>query len=113
VGIAVDPADPDTIIASTADGPRVAYRPENAEAYVDRKTMRRSWQPATQGLPDARGTTVSRFATHPDERGVVYAANTQGVYRAADAGRTWKVLDISWPRGALAHGVEALACLPS
>jgi photosystem II stability/assembly factor-like uncharacterized protein len=113
VGIAVDPADPDTIIVSAADGPGVAYGPRNAEAYVYRKTMRQSWEAAMQGLPGARGTTVSRFATHPDEPGVVYAANNRGLYRSLDAGRSWKELEISWPPGALAQGVEALASLPS
>ena len=113
VGIAVDPADPETTIVSAADGPWVAYRSENAEAYVYRKTSPRPWGPAMQGFPDARGTTVSRFATHPDEPGAVYAANNRGVYHSADAGRAWKALDIPWAHGALGHGVEALACLPS
>ena len=113
VGIAVDPADPETTIVSAADGPWVAYRSENAEAYVYRKTSPRPWGPAMQGLPDARGTTVSRLATHPDEPGAVYAANNRGVYHSADAGRAWKALDIPWAHGALGHGVEALACLPS
>jgi len=113
VGLAVDPADPETAIVSAADGPWAAYSPRSAEAHVYRKTMRRPWEPATQGLPDARGTTVSHFATHPGERGVVYAANNHAVYRSADAGRTWKALDISWPGGALADGVEAMACLAS
>lgn len=113
VGVAVDPADPDEVIVSAASGPWVAYNPRNAEAYVYRKTSRRFFEPAMEGLPDAQGTTASRFATPPDERGVVYAANNQGVYRSGDAGRTWKALEISWPRRALARGVEALACLPS
>ncbi len=113
VGVAVDPADPDAIIVSAADGPRVAYSPRNAEAHVYRKTIRRSWEPAMQGLPDARGTTASHFATPQDEPGVIYAANNRGVYRSADAGRTWKALEISWPRGTLEHRVEALGCLPS
>jgi photosystem II stability/assembly factor-like uncharacterized protein len=113
VGVAVDQADPDTVIVSAADGPGFAYRPQTAETYVYRKMTRRSWEVAMQGLPDPRGTTVSRFATHPAERGVVYAANNRGVYRSGNAGRTWTVLEIPWPRDALAHGVEALVCLPN
>lgn len=110
VGVAVDPADPDTVIVSAAAGPWVAYSPRNAEAYVYRKTARRAFEPAMQGLPEARGTTASRFATHRDER-AVYAANNHGLFRSPDAGRTWTALDIPWPQRALAHGVEALACL--
>jgi photosystem II stability/assembly factor-like uncharacterized protein len=112
VGIAVDPADPEAVVVSAAAGPGVAYGPGHAEAHVYRTTGRRPWEPATRGLPDARGTTVSRLATHPEEPGVVYAANNRGVFRSADAGRRWEALDIPWPPGALAGGVEALLCLP-
>lgn len=113
VGVAVDPADPDAVIVSAAAGPWVAYRPRNAEAYVYRKTARRSFELAMEGLPDGGGTTASRLATHPEERGVIYAANNRGLFRSADAGQSWKAVEISWPQRALAHGVEALACLPS
>jgi hypothetical protein len=36
------------------------------------------------------------------EPGVFYAANNHGLYRSADAGRSWErldVLDIPWPEG--------------
>jgi len=112
VGVAVDPADPDTVIVSAASGPGVAYSPRNAEAYVYRRMGRRSFELAMDGLPDPRGTTASRFATNPDEPGVIYAANNHGLFRSADAGRTWKTLEIAWPQGALAHGIKALAQIP-
>lgn len=112
VGVAVDPADPDAVIVSAASGPFVAYSPRRAEAYVYRKTARRSFQPAMEGLPDGRGTIASRLATRPGEPGVMYAANNHGVFRTPDAGRTWTPLEIPWPQGAFAKGVEALACLP-
>ena len=113
VGVAADPGDPDTVVVSAADGPWVAYRPQNAEAYVYRKTGRRPFEPAMQGLPDARGTVASRFTTSQDEPGVIYAANNHGLFHSADAGRTWRVLEISWPSRALEQGVEALGRVPS
>src|SRR5437667_9560002 len=97
VGVAVDSGDPETVFVSAADGPWVAYSPRNAEAYVYRKAKRRAWELAMEGLPAARGTTASRFATHPQEPGVIYAANNRGVFSSTDAGRTWKVLEIAWP----------------
>ncbi len=112
VGVAVDPADPDAVIVSAASGPFVAYSPRRAEAYVYRKTARRPFGLAMEGLPDGRGTIASRFATHPDEPGVIYAANNHGVFRTADAGQTWKALEIPWPQRAFARGVDALAILP-
>jgi len=64
------------------------------------------------GLPEAKGTTVSRFATHVGEPGVIYGANNRGLFRSDDAGQSWKGLDLPWPEPGLADGVMALACLP-
>src|SRR5215831_3270356 len=112
VGVAVDQADPDTVIVSATDGPGSAYSPRRAEAYVYRKTGRKPWEQAMSGLPQAKGTTVSRFATHAGEPGVIYAGNNRGLFRSDDAGQSWKALDLDWPEPGLADGVEALACLP-
>jgi hypothetical protein len=112
VGVAVDPADPDYVIVSATDGPGSAYSPRRAESYVYRKTGLKRWEQAMSGLPEAKGTTVSRFATHAGEPGVIYAANNRGLFRSEDAGRSWKALDLPWPEPGLADGVEALACLP-
>jgi hypothetical protein len=57
VGVAVDPADPNTVIVSATDGPGSAYSPRWAEAYVYRKTGLKRWEQAMHGLPDAKGTT--------------------------------------------------------
>jgi photosystem II stability/assembly factor-like uncharacterized protein len=111
VGIAVDPTDPDAVIVSAASGPFVAYSPRRAEAYIYRKTARRSFQRAMEGLPEGRGTIASRFAT-PGEAGAMYAANNHGVFLTSDAGRSWTALEIPWPNGAFALGVEAVVCLP-
>jgi photosystem II stability/assembly factor-like uncharacterized protein len=112
VSVAVDPADPDTVIVSATEGPGSAYSPRRAEAYIYRKTGLKRWELAMSGLPEAKGTTVSRFATHTGEPGVTYAANNHGLFRSEDAGRSWKALDLSWPEPGLKDGVQALACLP-
>jgi hypothetical protein len=113
VSVAVDPADPDTVIVSATAGPGSAYSPRSAEAFVYRKTGLERWEQAMSGLPEAKGTTASRFATDPREPGVIYAANNRGVFGSDDAGRSWKALDIPWPEPALADGVKALACFPA
>lgn len=112
VAVAVDPADPDTVIVSATDGPGSAYSPRRAEAYVYRKTGLKRRELAMSGLPQAKGTTVSRFATYADEPGVIYAANNHELFRSDDAGRSWKALDLPWPGTGLEDGVKALACLP-
>lgn len=111
VGLAVDSGDPDTVLVSAAAGPMVAYRAPGADAYVYRRTGQRPWELAMTGLPEARGTTVTRFATHAAEPGVVYAANSRGLFRSEDAGRNWSGLEVTWPQPGLGGGVEALACL--
>jgi hypothetical protein len=111
VGIAVDQEDPDTVIVSCADGPWTAYDPPHADSYVYRRSGQTAWHTAMEGLPDPEGTSVSRFAAHPDSPKAVYAANNHGVYHSTDAGRRWAALDIPWPRDALEGGVEALAAL--
>jgi photosystem II stability/assembly factor-like uncharacterized protein len=112
VSVAADPADPDLVVVSATDGPRSAYSPRTAEAYVYRKTRLQGWQQAMSGLPDGKGTTASRFATHAGEPGVIYTANNRGLFKSVDAGRSWKALDVPWPKPGLADGVGALACLP-
>ena len=112
VGIAVDPADPETVIVSATDGPGSAYSPQRAKSYVYRKTGLNRWELAMSGLPEANGTTVSQFATHAGEPGVIYAANNRGLFRSEDAGRSWKGLDLPWPEPGLQDGVKAIAWLP-
>ena len=86
VGVALDPADPDTVIVSATDGPGSAYWPRSAKGMYRRTGLKR-WEQAMSGLPEAKGTTVSRFATHAGEPGVIYAANNRGLFRSDDAGR--------------------------
>ncbi|MFN2142629.1 MAG: WD40/YVTN/BNR-like repeat-containing protein [Candidatus Promineifilaceae bacterium] len=109
VGVAVDPADPDTVVVSAAAGPHVAYRPEHAEAYIYRKQAGAPFELAMAGLPEARGTVASRLATHPDEANVFYAANNHGLFRSEDGGKRWEALAIAWPEGVFRHGTAAVA----
>jgi photosystem II stability/assembly factor-like uncharacterized protein len=109
VGVAVDPADPDTVVVSASAGPYVAYRPDSAEAYVYRKRAGEPFKLAMEGLPEARGTVASRLVTHPDEPHVFYAANNHGLFRSEDGGMSWEALGLAWPEGVFRHGVSSLA----
>lgn len=109
VGIAMDPGDPETVVVSAASGPHLAYQPTNAEAYLYRKQGAGDFQVVVDGLPDGRGSIASRLATHPEEPGVFYAANNHGLFRSADSGLNWQVLEIEWPPGAFHRGVDAVA----
>jgi hypothetical protein len=93
----VDAADPDTVIVSATDGPGSAYWPRRAKTYGYRKTGLKRWELAMSGLPEAKGTTAARFATHAGEPGVIYAANNHGLFRSDNAGLSWKALELPWP----------------
>jgi hypothetical protein len=109
VGIAVDPEHPETVIVSAASSPRVAYTARSAEAYVYRKTSGQPFSLAMDGLPEARGTTISRFAWHPNDANIIYTGNNRGLYQSADKGKSWMLLEIPWPERPFSRGAKALA----
>lgn len=107
-GLAVDPADPDTILVSAARGPRQAHDPSGAESTIYRKTAGEPWREVRAGLPEPRGNRVRVLAANDAEPGVFYLANERGVYRSPDAGLGWEPLEIAWPAGYRSGAVHAL-----
>lgn len=110
-GLAVNPADAETLIVSAADGPQQAHTPASAASALYRRTRGGAWQQVQQGLPASRGMLASTLAADDAEPGVFYAANNHGVYRSADAGLTWERLDIPWPEAYHQHRAESLLAL--
>lgn len=106
-GAAVDPADPETVIVSAASSPNQAHNPSAAESYVYRRSGD-GWRESGDGLPSGRGMLAAVFATNDGEPGVFYAAANTGVYRSADAGRSWSPLPIPWPDTYRSRHVNAL-----
>jgi hypothetical protein len=98
-GLAVDPADPETIVVSAASGPRQAHTPSVAQSTIYRKTGGGAWSEVRTGLPASGGTVAYRLASNPAEPGVFYAATNQGLYRSPDAELTWQRLEVDWPEG--------------
>jgi hypothetical protein len=108
-GLAVDPADPETIVLSAADGPRQAHDPGAAESHLYRRSAGDVWQAVSGGLPRPRGRRTMVLTSHAAEPHVFYAATREGqVYRSADAGSNWEPLPLSWPEGYHVDTVEAL-----
>ncbi len=96
-GLAVDPADQDTIVVSAANGPRQAHDLNQAASAIYRRTAGNPWQQVEQGLPTSQGMLACALAVNEAEPGVFYAASNQGIYRSPDAGQSWERLDIPWP----------------
>ncbi len=96
-GLAVDPADAETLVVSAATGPQQAHNPVSAESAIYRRVGGGNWQQVQDGLPTSQGMLASALAANEAEPGVFYAANNQGVYRSPDAGQSWERLEIAWP----------------
>lgn len=93
-GLAVDPADPETVLVSAARGPMQAHSPNGAESTVYRREAGGPWLEVRRGLPDTVGTIASVLATGGTEPGVFYALNNRGLYRSVDAGKDWERLEV-------------------
>jgi hypothetical protein len=107
-GLAVDPANPETIVVSAARGPGQAHTPSAARSTIYRKAGGGAWDEVRNGLPAPEGTLAYRLASNPAEPGVFYAAANQGLYRSPDAGLGWERLDVEWPEGYRRRRVHAL-----
>jgi len=88
-GLAVDPGDPDRVMASATTGARRAHTADQADARVYRRTGG-PWE-ELESLPTGEGVTRAVFdATAP---GTVYAAHNRGLFRSTDWGGTVERID--------------------
>ncbi|MCR2822185.1 WD40/YVTN/BNR-like repeat-containing protein [Lederbergia panacisoli] len=97
VDIAVDPASPDTMIASAAKGAYSAYDPERASTVIVRRESGNPWEVISDGLPERNGSSIFSLLSHESEPGVFYAVNNLGIFQSTDAGKSWKCLPVEWP----------------
>ena len=96
-GVAVDPADPETVLVSAAASPRDAHNPTRADSTVYRKEAGGPCREVTAGLPETEGRVVSILVANDAEPGVFYALTNLGLYRSPDAGLSWESLPLAWP----------------
>ena len=106
--VAVDPADPNTVVISAASGPQEAHSPMGAESAIYRRTNNGPWQQMSSGLPATRGMLASVVTTNDAEPGVFYVANNKGIFRSEDAGLSWHEVPVRWPTGAQLRRVNSL-----
>jgi len=96
--LAIDSADPDTVIVSVSPGPMQAHQSARAEATLYRKTAGKPWQESRSGLPEPQGTRAYTLASDDQEPNTFYAATHKGeIFRSQDAGQSWHLLDVDWP----------------
>ena len=93
--VALDPANPDTVVLSAASGPRAAHSPPG-ESKVFRREGDEPFTEAMEGLPGPEGLMRTVLASG-DAAGELYAATNHGIYQTTDAGRTWARVHDDWP----------------
>jgi photosystem II stability/assembly factor-like uncharacterized protein len=109
-GLAVDSANPQTVIVSASLGPWEAHSIENAGTLIYRKSDdSESWKAISDGLPKATGTIISILASNPKVAGEFYAVNNRGIYMSTNSGVSWRELDIQWPKEYLLQHPWSLA----
>jgi photosystem II stability/assembly factor-like uncharacterized protein len=111
--VAVDPANPDTVVISADHGPREAHDLASAESAIYRRVGAGEWRQAQDGVPEARGLLASVLTAHEAEPGVFYAASNKGIFRSPDAGQTWEELRIAWPESFRLGRASSLVALAS
>lgn len=107
-GLAVDPADPDTVVVSAATAPRQAHSPDAAESTIYRRQGGEPWREVGEDLPSTEGRLASVLAADPSQPGLFYALNNQGLYRSPDTGISWQRVQIPWPERYLRQHPGAL-----
>ncbi|WP_266075868.1 WD40/YVTN/BNR-like repeat-containing protein [Haladaptatus caseinilyticus] len=108
--VAVVPDDPDTVLVSSATGPRTAHNADAAESYVYRKRDGEPWE-QLDGIPTGDGVTRAVFAVDESDN-ELYAVNNRGVFRTEDGGTTWEELVVEWPTEFERQTARGLAVLP-
>ena len=115
--VAVDPADPDTVLLSSASGPRSAHNADTAESYVYRKrgdgseSDADSWERLDdRGLPTGEGV-VRAVLARGAAAGEFYAVNNRGLFVTTDAGDSWTRLGVEWPTAFESQTPRGLAVL--
>jgi len=100
-GIAVDPGDPETVLASAASGANAAHR--RGEAYVYRRTTGGgpSGEPRFErlddrGIPTGAGSFRAVLAGGR-ESGEVWALHDEGLYRTGDGGDSFERVSADLP----------------
>jgi hypothetical protein len=111
-GLAVDPADPHTIVVSASQSAWRAHSIEGTNSLVYRRSVGNDggeWKAISNGLPESRGTIIAILAANPTNRGEFYAINNRGVFCSTDTGLAWRELDVSWSKEYLSQHPWALA----
>lgn len=104
-----DPADPDTVLVSSASGARTAHSADSADSYVYRH-QDGCWERLDDcGLPMGDGVVRAVLAT--DDEGF-YAVNNRGLFQSGNRGESWERLGVEWPDAFERQAPRGLVVVP-
>ncbi|MCB0128716.1 MAG: hypothetical protein KDE58_40905 [Caldilineaceae bacterium] len=107
--MAIDPADPDTVLISASPNAGKAHHAHAASvSAIYRKTSTDVWQEVKEGLPDNQGLVIPILATNPQEPHCFYTLTNKGLYRSQDTGQTWEQLPVPWQAAYRSQHQQAL-----
>jgi hypothetical protein len=108
-GMAIDPADPDTVLVSASPNAHKAHHAREAAAStIYRKTAADVWHEVRNGLPNTQGVIAPVLASNPQEPHSFYALTNKGLYRSGDSGLTWEPIPLDWPAAYLTQHQQDL-----
>lgn len=108
--VAVDPADPDCRLVSSAAGARQAHSAGTADAYVYRRNGTDSWE-RLQGIPSGSGVTRA-VLDRGQAAGAFYAVSNEGIYHSDDQGDTWEAVPGTWHQRYRTQAARGIAVVP-
>lgn len=87
--VAIDPGDPDGVVASAASHAHAAYMAGRSDGRLYRREGSGPWRRVTHGWPDPPATIAPLLAAGRAS-GELWAADERGVHRSADGGPSWE-----------------------
>jgi hypothetical protein len=95
--VAIDPADPEVVVASAASRPRSAYVAGYSDGRLYRRQGSGAWLRIAAGWPDPPGT-IAPLLTSGSEGNAIWAADERGVHVSSNAGQQWDLV-AALPKG--------------
>ena len=108
--VAPDPADPETVLLSSARGPGLAHSLPG-ESHLYRRRGGGEWERLDGDVPTGEG--VLRAVIEPAGPGAFWALTNRGLFSTGDAGGSWEAIDVDWPGRFESQAPRGLAVVPS
>jgi photosystem II stability/assembly factor-like uncharacterized protein len=87
--VAIDPGDPEVVVASASSGPYTAYVAGRSDGRLYRRLTRERWERVRDGWPEPPDTIAPLLCAGATP-GELWGADERGVHRSDDGGKSWR-----------------------